>query len=386
MGESEFGWVSDNVTYASGASIPGVARSAVVTFPRSSGPGGAPSGPVFRLGLVGATLTGKYKDYVQVSDPLPAVAAAARALRPKVDALVALTHLPLADDAELAETVPEIDLILGGHEHENWAIRRGASLTPVLKADANVRTVFVARLAWDPATGDLSIRPELVPITDAMPEDPEVAKVVQHWVDLAFDAFRKQGFEAEQAVTVTPEALDGRSSTVRNGSDTLTDLIAEAMVRATPGADTAVYNSGSIRIDDVLPAGTVTQYDVIRILPFGGDVVEIEMTGALLRKVLDQGIENRGSGGFLQWSGIERVAGASTEAAEPGAGEASWTVGGAPLDDARKYRVALTDFLLTGREDGLGYLTPDNADLTEIGSRGDIRKAVIVELQRRYGS
>jgi 5'-nucleotidase len=32
-----------------------------------------------------------------------------------------------------------------------------------------------------------------------------------------------------------------------------------------------VFNSGAIRIDDVLPAGPITQYDVIRMLPFGAD-------------------------------------------------------------------------------------------------------------------
>jgi 5'-nucleotidase / UDP-sugar diphosphatase len=389
MREAGFGWVSANVTGASGQPIPGVVRSTVFTL-------GEPGGPALRLGLVGGTLQGVYKDYVTVADPLPAITADAKALRPDVDVLVALTHLDLDEDTTLAETVPEIDLILGGHEHENWAVRRGSSLTPILKADANVRTVYVVRLAWDPATGDLSIRPELVPITDAMPEDPAVAAEVQHWVDLAFAAFRAEGFEPDEPVTVTDEELDGRAAIVRNRSNTLTDLIAEAMLHASPGADAAVYNSGSIRIDDVLPAGRVTQYDVIRVLPFGGDVVEVEISGTLLGRVLDQGVANRGDGGFLQYAGITRddgAGGAGSSAASGGDCDCgggtsigTWTVAGAPLDDRRTYRVAFTDFLLTGREEGLGYLTGDNPDVKELGDRGDIRRVVITELRRRYGS
>jgi 5'-nucleotidase len=388
MREASFGWVSANVTDASGRPTPGVVRSTVLTF------GGA-DGPALRLGLVGGTLQGVYKDYVQVADPLPAITADAKALRPDVDVLVALTHLALDEDTTLAETVPEIDLILGGHEHENWAVRRGASLTPILKADANVRTVYVVRLAWDPATGDLSIRPELVPITEGMPEDPAVAAEAQRWVELAFDAFRADGFEPDEPVTVTDEELDGRAATVRNRSDTLTDLIAEAMLRASPGADASVYNSGSIRIDDILPAGRVTQYDVIRVLPFGGDVVEVEISGALLRRVLDQGVANRGEGGFLQYAGITRAEGPAGAGSSSGSGAdcdcggggaGAWTVAGAPLDDTRTYRVAFTDFLLTGREEGLGYLTLDNPEVKELGERGDIRRVVITELQRRYGS
>ena len=389
MREAGFGWVSANVTDASGQPIPGVVRSTVLTF-------GEPGGPTLRLGLVGATLQGVYKDYVTVADPLPAITADAKALRPEVDVLVALTHLDLDEDTTLAETVPEIDLILGGHEHENRAVRRGGSLTPILKADANVRTVFVVRLAWDPATGDLSIRPELVPITGAMPEDPAVAAEVQHWVDLAYAAFRAEGFEPDEPVTVTDEELDGRAAIVRNRSNTLTDLIAEAMLQASPGADAAVYNSGSIRIDDILPAGRVTQYDVIRVLPFGGDVVEVEISGALLGRVLDQGVANRGDGGFLQYAGITRddgpgdagssaASGGDCDCGGAGALTGMWTVAGAPLDDSRTYRVAFTDFLLTGREEGLGYLTLDNPDVQELGDRGDIRRVVITELRRRYG-
>ncbi len=371
LAESEFGWVSANVTAPSGEPFPGVAETTVLTF-------GEPGGPSFRLGVVGGTLRSGDPDWVRVTDPVLAIQAAASALRPRVDALLALTHLDLDQDVALAETVPAIDLVLGGHEHENWAVRRGDSLTPVLKADANVRTVFVVRLSWEPATGELSIHPDLVPITDAIPEDPEVAAVVARWVDLAYAAFREQGFDADELVAVTADDLDGRSSVVRNQSNTLTDLIAEAMLRAAPGADAAVFNSGSIRIDDVVPAGRVTQYDVIRILPFGGDVAEVEIAGGLLRQVLDQGVENQGTGGFLQFAGIART--------EPPGGGSAWMVGGEPLSEARTYRVALTDFLLSGRETGLDYLMLGHPDLQLLGDRGDIRKAVIAELERRYGT
>ncbi len=131
-------------------------------------------------------------------------------------------------------------------------------------------------------------------------------------------------------------------------------------------------NGGSIRIDDVIPAGPVTQYDVIRVLPFGGLVVGTTMSGALLRRALEQGEANRGTGGYLH------VVGAGREGDH-------WMVGGAPLDPTRRYHVATTDFLLTGRERGLGFLAPDNPDLGPITSYRDIRKAVIDRLRVLYG-
>jgi 5'-nucleotidase len=364
LAESRFRWVSGNVSDASGEPFPGVEPWTVLTF-------GAAGGPHLRLGLLGATLRSGDPDWVRIADPLETLAAQARELRPQVDVLVALTHLALEQDVELAQTVPEIDLVLGGHEHENWTVRRGGGLTPVLKADANVHTVDVVRLAFDPATRRLSIEPELVPIDDSLPADPETAAEADHWVEIGYAGFRASGFEPDALVAQVTEPLDGREASVRHHSTGLTDLIASSMRHAAPEAAGAVYNAGSIRIDDVLPPGPVTQYDVIRVLPFGGQVVEVEIAGGLLRQVLDQGAANQGTGGFLQYAGISQD------------GQGGWRVGGAPLAPERTYRIAFNDFLLSGREAGLGFLVP-GPDLKVLGEHGDVRKALIAELERHY--
>ena len=62
---------------------------------------------------------------VVFAECVPVARAAARTLLPKVDAVVALTHQTLPEDARLAEEVPEIALILGGHEHTPFAGRMG---------------------------------------------------------------------------------------------------------------------------------------------------------------------------------------------------------------------------------------------------------------------
>jgi len=35
-----------------------------------------------------------------------------------VDCVIALTHMRWPNDVRLAENVPEIDLVLGGHDHD----------------------------------------------------------------------------------------------------------------------------------------------------------------------------------------------------------------------------------------------------------------------------
>jgi 5'-nucleotidase len=104
-------------------------------------------GRVARVGLVGATVDQVHRPNLRY---LPAVDALRREIaliRDSVDAIVALTHLRLVDDVTLADSLPALDLILGGHEHENWSIRRGDRFTPIIKADANVRSVASRRPA-----------------------------------------------------------------------------------------------------------------------------------------------------------------------------------------------------------------------------------------------
>jgi len=386
LGEAEFGWICGNVTWADGTPLPHVQPYRIVTL--SGGPGHSGEPPV-RIGLLGAVLSDGAPGYVRIADPVGTLKVQAADLRGRVDVLVALTHLALEQDVRVAAEVPQIDLILGGHEHENWQLWRGSDLTPILKADANVRTVDVVDLTWNPSSGAIGVNPELVPITDAIPDDPKTAAVAHAWVEKAFDGFRQAGFEPEQVVATVPIALDGRESSIRNGSTALTDLVADAMLhaaqRSDPAVRAAIYNAGSIRIDDVLQPGPLTQYDVIRILPFGGDVVEVRMTGALLRRVLEQGEANRGTGGFLQRAGFTPPSDRTADGQSGG----TWQVAGAPLEDTATYRIALADFLLSGRETGLAFLTPANPDLEVLSTpdrQEDVRKAVIAELEARYGS
>ena len=50
-------------------------------------------------------------------DPIQAAAKMVHELKPKTDLLIALTHIGLKADMELAQSVPGIDIIVGGHTH-----------------------------------------------------------------------------------------------------------------------------------------------------------------------------------------------------------------------------------------------------------------------------
>jgi 5'-nucleotidase len=107
-------------------------------------------------------------------------------------------------------------------------------------------------------------------------------------------------------------------------------------------------------------------------LPFGGKTVEVRMSGDLLARVLAAGDRNVGRGGFLQRTGVE------------GSSAAGWQVAGAPLDPARMYRVAITDYLMTGAEVGIEFLKRDAAGVQVVGDRRDIRQAVIAQMKAQW--
>jgi 5'-nucleotidase / UDP-sugar diphosphatase len=361
--QAKFRFVSSNVLATDGSPFPGVATSAIV--PVKDGQ------RKLRIGLIGVTIDSTRKPWVAYREAIGAAREEITKLRGRIDAVVALTHLTLAQDAEFLKALPEIDLVLGGHEHENWLARRGTQFAPIVKADANARSLAVVTLRF----GAPETRPiadvRLVSIDDSIPEKSAVVARVARWTATGLAAFRSEGFAPERVVATSNEPLDGRESAVRNHPGRLTDLIAAAMAREAAPVDVALFNSGSVRIDDVLPAGPITEYDIIRILPFGGKIVATTLDGALLVRVLDAGQNNQGMGGYLQTRGVERQ----------GDG---WLIAGKPLDPGARYRVALTDFLLSGGEINMGFLTRNHLQVHDLRELRDIRRAVIEELQATY--
>jgi 5'-nucleotidase len=245
----------------------------------------------------------------------------------------------------------------------------------VLKADSNAKSVYVHRLRYDTATRRLEIDSKLIEVDDSIEEDPAVAAIVRDWRDKAFAAFKKDGIDPEKTVATLPEMMDGRESAVRYGSTNLTRELNAAMMDAFPGADASIFNSGSIRIDDTLGPGPITQYDVLRVLPYRGDLFLTSMKGAMLAKILAAGSEDsrRGQGSWLQAAGVDVAA------------DGAWTVGGRPINPNADYRVVVNDYLLNGNERGLEWIKPETSGITVLpGAPKEFRRAVIERLQKGF--
>jgi 5'-nucleotidase len=260
----------------------------------------------------------------------------------KVDAVVALTHLSMTQDKEVAKCA-DIDLILGGHEHS--LLQSSSNGTPIFKMTADAREMGKFTLNFDRATKDyISLDWEIIPVTDEIADAPEFAPVVAKYQALLD--------ELAEPVGRTSVVLDAGSVSNRTQETNVGNFIADAFREALK-ADIGFLNGGSVRADNTYNPGVLTRRAVLSMLPFNNDVVKVELTGKTLRQILEHGVavsaEESEPGRFPQVSGLRFTFDASRP---PGRRVTAVTVGGQPLDENKTYTLATSDFLVSAGGDG----------------------------------
>ncbi|MDX2249778.1 MAG: bifunctional metallophosphatase/5'-nucleotidase [Bacteroidia bacterium] len=377
INEAKFEWISGNIRHKTSENI--------IPFTRKTETGEVPlpeytiwqiktpTGKTLRLGVLAVCLNANPVDFVHYEEEFAYTEKVYQHLQTQTDFVIALTHLSLNQDQELARRLPDLKLIMGGHEHENHFEKIGT--VPIAKADANAKSAYVHRITFREPSGGVTISSELVQLNESVALDPAVDARVKDWEKRAYAAFSELGFEMNKIVTTVTEPLDGFEKTIRTRPTNLGVMIAEAMFAATKNPDCALVNGGSVRIDDQL-SGNITEFDIVRALPFGGGIVTVEMRGKLLKQLLDAGEKNRGTGGYLQTYKI------STEGNY-------WYMDGKIIEDESNYRVATTDFLLTGLEANMSFFTKNNPGIISVDYPGpgdlsrDIRLALVDYLKKR---
>lgn len=243
---------------------------------------------------------------------------------------------------------------------------------------ANAKSAYILHIDIDKNKKTAMVKPELIQVDETIPLDSTTHQVVQKWTRIAENNYRSLGFDPNKVLISSGSPLDGRETSVRAGTTNLTRLITKAMQFAAPKADVVLLNGGSIRVDDELPP-PVTEYDILRTLPFGGSIRQADVKGSLLIQALSTGAQNRGSGGYLHYneSITQNTSG-------------TWLIDGKPIAPNDTYRLAMAEFLFTGREANLGFLNEADPRVVKVyheesGSPvlGDIRMAVIRYLEQQ---
>lgn len=275
---------------------------------------------------------------LSVEEPIAAARRLLPELRAQADLVVALSHLGIADDRRLAQALPDLDLVVGGHNHNLYS--QPEQEGPVAIVQAGERGRWLGRLDFACRDGKLSR--EAYRLIDLGAEAPAHAEIAAEVKAIVAEAEK----ELLQQVGHSPVLLDARREVLRRGEGVFGDFVAD-LARTFTGADLALFNGGGFRAS--IPAGPVTLKHIYQSFPFRNELVLGTVSGADLLAALERSAgfdPQENPGGFLQVSGARyRIAGGRLAEA---------TVGGAPLDPARDYRVVMPDFLAEG---GDGYAT-----------------------------
>jgi 5'-nucleotidase len=342
-----------------------------------------------RIGIVSALAT----DTVDTSSPGPTVifqdeidslTADVAALQAEgVTKIIALNHVGIGRDLEIAAAVPGLDAVIGGHSHTllsstdparagaypTWVDGPEGSLVPVVQAYAYGKYLGHLVLTFDDAGKLTHAQGDALLLDASVAPDPAIAARV---ADLAGPIEELKN----RVVAETTADIDGSRETCRAMECPMGNLIAEAMLDrvADQGVTIAIQNGGGVRAS--IDAGPVTMGEVLTVLPFQNTLSTFEVTGETIVAALENGVSQveDGAGRFPQVAGLKFT---FDPAQPPGArvSEVMTLVGGdawAPIDPATVYKVVSNNYVRGG---GDGYrmfvdaanaydFGPDLADVT----------------------
>lgn len=322
-----------------------------------------------KIGIVSALTT----DTVDIASPGPTVVFAdeVESLKADVAALqaegvtkiIALTHVGLDRDIDIASAVPGIDAIVGGHSHTylsatdpkrqgaypTWVSGPEGVMVPVVQAGSYGKYLGHLTLTFDDAGNLIFAEGNTLPVSaDVVPDEKIAARVAELAAPLEVLRAKVVGEAATD--------IDGSRETCRAVECPMGNLIADAMLDRTRslGAQIAIQNGGGVRAS--LGAGPVTMGGVLTVLPFQNTLSTFTVSGATVLAALENGVSQMQDGGgrFPQVAGLKYT----FDAAKPAGQRVSDVmVAGAdgsyaPLDPAADYGMVSNNYVRNG---GDGY-------------------------------
>jgi 5'-nucleotidase len=268
---------------------------------------------------------------------------------------------------------PAIDVVVSGHTHQAYVCDYGNvnKDRPILLTSAGSRGQVVTGidLKIDPASGkilsksarNIVVQSEafsgsrgavpLVADISAFPPRADLAALVARYRDAA---------KADETRVVGSLGGSATREKSMSGQSLMGNLIADAQLAATQsaengGAQIAFMNPDGIRAEIVPSAdGKVTFGSVFSAQPFGNQLIVKTLTGRQLEDVLEQQFNNPSwvrvlspSNGFRFGYDLSKPIGQRVIFA---------TLNGIPVEDAKPYRVAVSDFLSNGGDLFSGFI------------------------------
>jgi len=274
---------------------------------------------------------------IKVLDPVATTQRWIDELKPKTDLLIALTHEGVDEDSLLASNVTGLNIIVGGHSHTR------------LRQPKTVNGVIIVQAGSDCENlGVLQVSIENGKVTKYE------GKLIQLWYRSDRPATRLSALidslqhviDAEYDQVVATLKSDWKKS---DGESGLGNFVADAQ-REAAHAEVAFMNNTGIRA--TVTAGPLTKRELFSVMPFRNILTTFQLSGKQLRSVLIYHLKGRGG---LSFSGItcrwKRNAAREPEIL-------TIDVNGKPLEDARMYICAASDYFVGEAKRYIGVEVP----------------------------
>ncbi|MDD3742987.1 MAG: bifunctional UDP-sugar hydrolase/5'-nucleotidase [Lentimicrobiaceae bacterium] len=269
--------------------------------------------------------------------------------------LIALTHLGLETDVELANAWQNIDWIAGGHSHtliKNPTLHNGVLIT---QAGAGLKYATVTTL---------KVLDDKVVHKSAILADLSGHKGRNAAADSLLSGFNDNP-ELKQTI--------GKATAVISGKQELGNLTTDAMTAVEP-IEIAFQNTGGIRIGKI-ERGDITVSDIYSLDPFGNEIILIQMTPDEIRSLLLNSY-NRGNSIDLIPSGVHYTI--VTDESNRGKSVELTLPDGKPLNENNTYNVGVSSYIASSytfdhKDPGTSlYMITAEALINFIKSKGEI--------------
>jgi 2',3'-cyclic-nucleotide 2'-phosphodiesterase (5'-nucleotidase family) len=255
LNESNFPWISANVKLktkeklmpfykeTAGKKIP-LKETFIKEFTDEDG-------TKIKVGFISVSIPSNPVEYVEYGNMFVKARASYAAIKDSVDVVFGLTHVKLTNDKRIAKLIPNLPLIMGGHEHTNSYNKIGN--VSITKADANAKTAYIHRISYSKKTKKTIVISELKEINATIKSDDKVGLVVSKWQNILKTEIKGIIVNPDEIIYKTKIPLDGRDTQIRSEQTNLGKIITKSMSFAFDDTvDCAIVNGGSIRIDDEL--------------------------------------------------------------------------------------------------------------------------------------
>lgn len=243
-------------------------------------------------------------------------------LRKKCHLFIGLFHTGYDKDLQIAQAMPELDVIIGGHSHtkvKSTKIENGVLIT-----QAQDDLEFIGKTTITLKKKKVVEKKfELINVSQLKEEDPEVKQMVQRYHDES---------PLSQVLAKATAQFDGKNP--------LGALMTDAIVNIHQ-VDFAFQNSGGVRIG-MLPKGDITLADVFKLDPFGNTIVVYEMTPEEIRTLLKNSHRKYNKRVDLLPAGLKYT----IHTKDGTATQVTLTdMEGNPLNESKRYKVGMNSYI-----------------------------------------